>query len=92
MRHILIVSLIVLGAALTPALAASSLQGQWRGSGTVSHRNTADKVNCRVSFQKLSATSFSVSSQCATDTGRYDVSGRVVASGGNRYSGPEARG
>ena len=72
MRHILIVSLIVLGAALTPALAASSLQGQWRGSGTVSHRNTADKVNCRVSFQRLSASSFSVSSQCATETGRYD--------------------
>ena len=87
MRHILIVSLIALGAALTPALAASSLQGQWRGSGTVSHRNTADKVNCRVSFQRLSNTSFSVSSQCATQTGRYDVTGRVVG-GGNRYSGP----
>ena len=88
MRHILIVSLIALGAALTPALAASSLQGQWRGSGTVSHRNTADRVSCRVSFQRLSNTSFSVSSQCATQTGRYDVSGRVVAAGGNRYSGP----
>ena len=23
-----------------------------------------------------------------TETGRYDVSGRVVAAGGNRYSGP----
>ena len=87
MRHILIVSLIALGAALTPALAASSLQGQWRGSGIVSHRNNADRVNCRVSFQRLSNTSFSVSSQCATQTGRYDVTGRVVA-GGNRYSGP----
>ena len=87
MRHILIVSLIALGAALTPALAASSLQGQWRGPGTVSHRNTADRVNCRVSFQRLSNTSFSVSSQCATQTGRYDVTGRVVG-GGNRYSGP----
>ena len=87
MRHILIVSLIALGAALTPALAASSLQGQWRGSGTVSHRNNADKVNCRVSFQRLSNTSFSVSSQCATQTGRYDVTGRVVGAG-NRYSGP----
>ena len=87
MRHILIVSLIALGAALTPALAASSLQGQWRGSGVVSHRNTADRVNCRVSFQRLSNTSFSVSSQCATQTGRYDVTGRVVG-GGNRYSGP----
>jgi hypothetical protein len=88
MRHLLIVSLIALSAALTPALAASSLQGQWRGSGVVSHRNTKDAVRCRVSFQRLSTTSFSVSSQCATETGRYDVTGRVVASGGNRYSGP----
>jgi hypothetical protein len=88
MRHILIVSLIALSAALTPALAAASLQGQWRGSGTVSHRKATDAVRCRVSFQRLSTTSFSVSSQCATETGRYDVTGRVVASGGNRYSGP----
>ena len=87
MRHILIVSLIALSAALTPALAACSLQGQWRGSGVVSHRNSTDRVSCRVSFQRLSNTSFSVSSQCATETGRYDVSGRVVG-GGNRYSGP----
>jgi hypothetical protein len=87
MRHILIVSLIALGAALTPALAAASLQGQWRGSGVVSHRKTTDAVRCRVSFHRLSTTSFSVSSQCATMTGRYDVTGRVVASGGNRYSG-----
>jgi hypothetical protein len=41
-----------------------------------------------VSFHRLSATSFSVSSQCATETGRYDVTGRVAASGSNRYSGP----
>jgi hypothetical protein len=88
MRQFLIVLLIALGAALTPALAASSLQGQWRGSGVVSHRNNTDRVNCRVSFQRLSAAAFSVSSQCATETGRYDVTGRVVASGGNRYSGP----
>ena len=88
MRHILIVTLIALGAALTPALAASSLQGQWRGSGVASHRNTTNAVRCRVSFQRLSNTSFSVSSQCATESGRYDVTGRVAASGGNRYSGP----
>ena len=89
MRHILIVSLIVLGAAVTPVLAATtSLQGQWRGSGVVSHRDKADAVRCRVSFQRLSSTSFSVSSQCATETGHYDVTGRVVAAGSNRYSGP----
>jgi hypothetical protein len=35
----------------------------------------------------VSAKSFAVSSQCATDTGRYDASGRVVGSGANRYFG-----
>jgi hypothetical protein len=88
MRQVLIVLLIASCAALTPALAASSLQGQWRGSGVVSHRNAKDAVRCRVSFQRLSATSFSVSSQCTTETGRYDVTGRVAASGSNRYAGP----
>ena len=33
------------------------------------------------------ATSFGVSSDCATETGRYAASGRVVASGSNRYFG-----
>jgi hypothetical protein len=35
----------------------------------------------------VSAKSFAVSSQCATETGRYDASGRVVSSGANRYFG-----
>jgi hypothetical protein len=88
MRRFFILSLVILST-LAPALAAApSLQGQWRGSGVVSHRSKADAVRCRVSFQRLSTTAFSVSSQCATETGRYDVTGRVVASGGNRYAGP----
>jgi hypothetical protein len=89
MRHRLIATLIAMGVALAtgPAVAAS-LEGQWRGSGVVSYRNNTEAVRCRVSFHRLSATSFSVSSQCATKTGRYDVKGRVAASGGNRFSGP----
>ena len=87
MRHCLIATLIAVSVA-GPAV-ADSLEGQWRGSGVVSHRKAKDNtVRCRVSFQRLSTTSFSVSSQCATETDRYDVRGRVVASGGNRYSGP----
>ena len=88
MRHILTVSLIVLSAALTPALAApATIAGSWSGSGTISHRGNADAVRCRARFTKVGGASFEVSSQCTTDTGRYDVSGRVNASGGNRYSG-----
>ena len=86
-RRALIATLIALVFALPPALAASSLQGQWRGSGVVTHRKAKNAVQCRVSFQRLSNTAFSVSSQCSSETGRYEVKGRVVASGSNRYSG-----
>ena len=88
MRHVLILSLIVLSAALAPALAApATIEGSWRGSGIVSHRGSADAVRCRVAFTRVRAKSFGVSAQCATETGRYDVSGRVVGSGSNRYFG-----
>src|SRR5262245_15094910 len=87
-RQALIATLIAVIFALTSALAASSLQGQWRGSGVVTHRKAKTVVSCRVSFYKLSATAFSLSSQCSAEARSYDVKGRVVASGSNRYSGP----
>jgi hypothetical protein len=86
-RLALIATLIAATLALPPALAASSLQGQWRGSGVVTHRKARDPVRCRVSFQRLSATAFSLSSQCSAEDRSYDVKGRVVAAGGDRYSG-----
>ena len=86
--RVLILSLIVLSAAFTPTLAASAtIEGSWRGSGTISHRRSVDAVRCRATFTQDGAKSFAVSSQCTTDTGRYDVSGRVRSSGGARYSG-----
>jgi hypothetical protein len=88
MRHSLILSLIALGTAFAPALAApATLAGSWHGSGTVTSRNNTDAVQCHVRFTKVAGASFDISSQCTTDTGRYDISGRVDASGGNRYSG-----
>jgi hypothetical protein len=86
-RYALIATLIAAAFALTPALAASSLQGQWRGSGVVTYRQSKDPVRCRVSFQRLSATAFSLSSQCSAENRNYDVKGRVVAAGNDRYSG-----
>jgi hypothetical protein len=86
LRHAL--TLMALVVALTPALAASSLQGQWRGSGVATHGQAKHAVRCRASFYKLSATAFSVSSQCSAENRHYDAKGRVVASGSNRYAGP----
>jgi hypothetical protein len=88
MRRALILVLFAIGAALTPALAASAtIEGAWRGSGTVSHRSNVDAVKCTARFTKVGGASYAISSHCATDTGRYEVSGRVNAAGGSRYSG-----
>ena len=40
-----------------------------------------------MTFTRVSAKSFAVTSLCATETGRYEVTGRVVSSGANRYFG-----
>jgi murein DD-endopeptidase MepM/ murein hydrolase activator NlpD len=89
MRIILILSLVVAAMAFAPvpANAVTSLEGSWRGSGIVKYKGGADKMRCRVHFSRAGATSFGVSSDCATETGRYAASGRVVASGSNRYFG-----
>ena len=88
MRRSLILGLSLLVAGLTPVLAAAAtLAGSWHGSGTVSSRNNTDAVQCHARFTKVAGASFDISSQCTTDTGRYDISGRVDASGANRYSG-----
>ncbi len=88
MRHALILSLFALGAALTPALAASP---QSTGSGGAPAPSaiaaTPTPSTARRDLPRLAAPPIAVSSQCATETGRYDVSGRVNAAGGNRYSG-----
>lgn len=86
--RVLILTLILLSASLSPAFAASAtIEGSWKGSGTISHRNNSDAVQCRVRFTKVGGASFEVASHCTTEGGVYDVTGRVNASGGGRYSG-----
>jgi len=87
MRIILALSVMLAGVAFMPQPAAASLEGAWRGTGVVNYRGGADKLRCRVSFSRAGAKSFAISSDCATETGRYATSGRVVASGANRYFG-----
>ena len=92
MRSAAILSLIFLAVHLSRAEATpASIEGSWRGSGIVTYRNGADNVQCRVRYTRLTAKSFAVSSQCATESGRYDLTGRVVNVGGNRYTGGAAR-
>ena len=71
----------------TPAVAATSIEGSWIGSGTVSRGGNVDRVQCRVRYTKSSENSYASSSVCTTENGRYDVSGHVTNIGGNRYQG-----
>ena len=76
MRSVVILSLVFLAVALSSAQAEpASIEGWWRGSGIVTYGNGADNVQCRVRYMRLTAKSFAVSSQCATESGRYELTG-----------------
>jgi hypothetical protein len=89
MRYIVgLVSLMLTCVALsTLSDAATSIEGSWIGSGTVSHRCNVDRVQCRVRYTKSSENSYATSSVCRTENGRYEISGHVTNIGGNRYQG-----
>ena len=71
----------------TLAVAATSIEGTWIGSGTVSRGANVDRVQCRVRYTKSSENSYATSSVCTTENGRYEISGHVTKIGGNRYQG-----
>jgi hypothetical protein len=89
MRYIVgLLSLMLTCVALSPpAVAATSIEGSWIGSGTVSRRGNVDRVQCRVRYTKSSEKSYATSSVCTTEHGRYEISGHVTNIGGNRYQG-----
>src|SRR5215471_9922220 len=88
MRCTMIPAVIALVASVAAALAApATIEGSWRGSGIVTYRNGADNVQCRVRYTRATAQSFAVSSLCATESGHYELTGRVINVGGNRHTG-----
>lgn len=76
------------GAGLTVAQAApATLEGYWKGSGTVSYKGSVDQVRCRVRYKRNGGASYTYTSTCATENGRYELTGHVRSSGSNRYRG-----
>ena len=71
----------------TLAVAVTSIEGSWIGSGTVSRGANVDRVQCRVRYTKSSENSYATSSVCTTENGRYEISGHVTKIGDNRYQG-----
>jgi hypothetical protein len=90
MHHrLILIAVIALSTLLMGAKAAprSSLEGYWKGSGTISAKSGTDRVLCRASVRRSGGASFSFSATCTTESGRYQLSGTVRSAGGGRYSG-----
>ena len=89
MRYIVgLLSLMLTCLALsTPAVAATSIESSWIGSGTVSRGANVDRVQCHVRYTKSSENGYATSSVCTTENGRYEISGHVKNIGGDRYQG-----
>ncbi len=71
----------------TANAAPPTLEGYWTGEGTVSYKGSVDQVRCRVRYKKAGSKSFTYNSTCATENGRYELTGRISRTGGNRYTG-----
>jgi hypothetical protein len=89
MRHsFALISIVAISVLLIAAKApAPSLEGYWKGSGIVSHKGANDRVQCRVRYTRAGDRSFSYTANCATESGKYDLTGSVTNTSGNRYSG-----
>jgi len=89
MRHgFALISIAAISALLAAAApAAPSLEGYWKGSGIVSHKSAEDRVECRVHYTRAGGKSFSYTATCAMESGKYDLTGSVTNTSGNRYSG-----
>jgi hypothetical protein len=90
MRHgfapisIAAISLLLVAANAPPA---PSLEGDWKGSGIVSNNLVADHAECRVQYTRAGEGTFSYNATCTTESGTYDLTGRVTNTSGSRYSG-----
>ena len=52
-----------------------------------SHKGADDRVECRVRYMRAGDRSFSYTATCATESGKYDLTGSVTNTSGSRYSG-----
>ena len=85
---LILTTIVAISALLTAAKEpVPSLEGYWKGSGIVSHKGANDRVECRVRYKRASDRSFSYTATCAMESGKYDLTGSVTNTSGNRYSG-----
>jgi len=76
-RGLALIITIALSTLLIAAGAApsSTLEGYWKGSGTISAKSGTDRVQCRVICRRSGGKVFSFRATCTTESGHYALSG-----------------
>ena len=88
MRHrFVVVSIAAISALFIAAAPLPSLEGYYKGSGTVTYTGGTDHAECRVRYTRASGSSFSYTATCTTGIGKYDLTGSVTNTSGSSYSG-----
>jgi hypothetical protein len=90
----LLTALVAVFALLTASTAqissasAASLSGTWRGGGVMKlNSGGQEKVRCKVTYFRVSSTTFSMDARCASGAGRIDQNGSLVKTSKNKYQG-----
>lgn len=84
MRFVLVTMIALQATAAT----AGELAGNWSGSGYLMPKSGAkENVQCRVGYEKQTATVFRVSATCATASVKIIQTGEVLEVGADRYVG-----
>ncbi len=85
---LLIAGLAIAGLAVEGQAMAQSLEGSWRGGGSVAFASgQRERAQCRAHYRRASSSSYSLMATCATPSGRATQTAIVRRVGGNTYEG-----
>jgi hypothetical protein len=82
------VATLAVGGSHATLAAEGGLEGSWQGGGrVVLPSGNSERVRCRATFRRQSATSYAMSAVCATPSARVAQQGQVQRVSGNAYAG-----
>jgi hypothetical protein len=80
--------ILIAGLAAGGQAEAQSLEGSWRGGGSVAFASGQhERATCRAHYSRASATAYTVTATCATPSGRATQTATLRKVGGNSYRG-----
>jgi hypothetical protein len=81
-------SMIGLAASHGAAAESASLEGSWRGGGSVAFTSGArERAQCRAQYRRASVNAYTVTATCATPSGRATQTATLRRVGDNAYQG-----